>query len=42
MGTDPLVNFDFIAYLNNIEYDKQYEEVDKQLEAAHNYLKGID
>ncbi len=42
MGTDPLVNFDFIAYLNNIEYDKQYEEVDRQLEAALEYLGGIE
>ncbi|MBQ2940819.1 MAG: PDZ domain-containing protein [Clostridia bacterium] len=42
MGTEPVVNFDFIAFINNIEYDKQYIEVDRQLEAAHNYLKGLE
>ncbi len=42
LGTEPFVDFDFIAFLNNIEYDKQYIEIDRQLEAAHNYLKGLE
>ena len=42
MSMDPVVEFDFIAFINNIEYDKNYEEVDRQLEAAHNYLKGLE
>ncbi|MDO5479238.1 MAG: S41 family peptidase [Clostridia bacterium] len=42
MNTDPFVEFDFIAYLNNIEYDKQYEEVDRQFDAAYEYLKGLE
>ena len=42
MSVENTVEFDFIAYLNNIEYDKQYEEVDRQFEAAYNYLKELD
>ncbi len=41
MSVAETVEFDFIAFLNNIEYDKQYEEVDRQFEAAYEYLKGL-
>ena len=41
MGTEPIVNFDFIAFINNLEYDEIYYTVDRQLDAAHNYLKGL-
>ena len=37
-----VVDFDFIAYLNNVEYNKMYIEVDKQLEAATKYLEELD
>ena len=42
MSVEECVEFDFIAFLNNVEYDKMYEEVDRQFEAAYNYLKEID
>jgi peptidoglycan hydrolase-like protein with peptidoglycan-binding domain len=42
MSSDPVVEFDFIAFINNIEYGKNYEEVDRQFEAAYNYLKGLE
>ena len=37
-----VVDFDLIAYLNNVEYNKMYIEVDKQLEAATKYLEELD
>ena len=42
MSSDPVVEFDFIAFINNIEYGKNYEEVDRQFEVAYNYLKGLE
>ena len=42
MNIEETVDFDFIAFLNNIEYDNMYEEIDRQFEAAYEYLKGID
>ncbi len=41
MGSDPVVNFDFIAFINNLEYDEIYYTVDRQFDAAYNYLKGL-
>ncbi len=41
MGTEPIVNFDFIAFLNNLEYNEIYYTVDRQFDAAYNYLKGL-
>ena len=42
MNIEETVDFDFIAFLNNIEYDNMYEEIDRQFEAAYEYLKGIN
>ena len=41
MSIDECVEFDFIAFLNNVEYDKMYEEVDRQFESAYKYLKEL-
>ncbi len=41
MGIEECVEFDFIAFLNNVEYDKMYEEVDRQFESAYKYLKEL-
>ena len=41
MNIEECVEFDFIAFLNNVEYEKIYEEVDRQLESAYNYLKEL-
>lgn len=32
---------EFNVYLNNIEYDREYITVDRQLDAAFNYLEGL-
>ncbi len=41
MGAAPVVDIDFLAYINNIEYNEMYYTVDRQLDAAHEYLKGL-
>ena len=32
---------EFNVYLNNIEYDREYVTVDRQLDAAFSYLEGL-
>lgn len=41
MEPSPLVDVEFLYYINNIEYDRLYVTIDRQLEAAVEYLKGI-